>query len=192
MKSLASLHNLRGETVSKILKNVSPDGTVGRWPGWSVATFEIARKDYYANIKVNAENEAEVHSDGSDIHGLEKEIDEADLRVKIARAEALELDNAERRNTLVARKSVEDFFRFLMTCFAEKLRDLTRENHQDDLYNMLCEEIFKDIEGYVNERGIEHIITPEVIEEFDKIVDEEPIGDVVGNLEDWSNNEPNQ
>ena len=164
ISQLARQNNVKDETVAKILRGYTPDGSVSRWPGYSEETYEAAKKKYYEKLRDNVNGEIDGDTPiGKDTPpDLSIQIQQADLRAKLARAEALEIDNQERKHNLVDLKKVEHFVSFQSRLFANKLRELTRDKG-DDYYNVVVEEIYKEIEAYVNEEGIGNIVQPKIL-----------------------------
>ena len=94
------------------------------------------------------------------------DIDEIDLAIKKEKLKSLTIDNQERENSLVPRRYVEDFMVFITQLFSEKMK----EKLQAEEYNLLSEQLIKELEAYVNSKHIEHIISDEAIKLTEEVL----------------------
>lgn len=168
-KQLAELYQLRKDTVFKILNysSVSPDGKVVRYPGYYSDTFESAKKKYYDNFSIQAEEqEDQPESD------LDERTRIAKLRINEAKAEEAELSIAERKNSLVSRILAEQFLYFVVSLFTEKIRELTRSMDNDELYNVYVEDCYAEIEAYINEKGFGYMVDEQAQQKVKEILED--------------------
>ena len=159
---LSKQYGIKPETVAKILHGVEPNGKVAKYPAYTINAFEESRKKYYLNAVDDLDQEPEAEAETA--IGLDEETARAALRYKLAQAEKAELDNQERKHVLISRQLAESFVRFLVQSFASKLRDVTKDKG-DEFYNDTVQELFKDVEAYVNEEGVGDIINHELVQE---------------------------
>lgn len=160
-KQLAQLKGKSRETVGKILLSVFPEGTQGRWEGWTLDTYEKAEQEYYKNNTSKIIDE--IDDSGTDIHN-------ADLQLKLERIKALQIDNQERLNNLIGRQYVNTFFIFIQQLWTKHLREITE--HNTDLYNTTVDKVYSEIDDYLNKNKLEYILDPEVIQESEDISEE--------------------
>ena len=139
------------DKVRKILRDVTPDGSVSRWPGYKLETYKTAREEYYKNHTNNLINEEEPESTGDKT--LDLQLQEARLRKDLAAAEALELNNAERKKILINRKDVEDFIQFYSTVIVTKIKELTRDIGEE-FYNDTVTEITSELTTYLEDNEL--------------------------------------
>jgi signal recognition particle GTPase len=161
---LATHYKIKPETVRRIIRTITPDGRIARYPAYTIKTFEKAKADYYKNAVEEIDSEED---EAERRRAQDGEVDEltaaAKLRYELAKAEKAELDNLERKHIQVSRIQVEAFIRFLSQLYANSLKEVTR-GKGDEYYNTVVEEIYKDIEAYVTEEDIGHVVQEETLE----------------------------
>lgn len=161
VNKIATTYKMGKDTVLRVLEetHTDPDGTVGRWAGYSKDSWETALDTYYKEI---GEVQREKEESDSDIR----------RRINLAKAEELELKNAEKKGKLVSRESAERFVQFVIRLFASKLEDICRSNRQEELYNSAVNSAMKEIDGYLTDTGFSYEVPSANKKQIETIVQE--------------------
>lgn len=168
---LADMFDMKSTTVAKILEvtKTTADGKRGPNLAYTYDTFLEAKEKYYSS-----ENQQDEILEFPEEKNLDEKIDEADLRLKLARIEELEIKNAKAKNEWVSRDSAERFVQYVVRLFAGSILDICRKHNEEELYNDIVSDLTHEIEGYIVEKGFDHIVSEEAQEKIRDIVEETP------------------
>ena len=161
-RQLSRKFHKKVDTVTRMLEDVNPDGMVGRWVAWTEKSFKDAEGSYLKQKENSASDNPFNQNIETEDPDLEKKKLEMDILWRTEKAKQARLENEEKENLLVNRQEVEDLLCFQAQLFTDKLKELTKE--KPELFNLIITEIYADLEAYVSDKQIEHIVDDETME----------------------------